>query len=59
MPKLSINPSLAASELPWGPRLSSDAMLRLTADWYAAQAGGQDMTAFTDTQIGQYQDLTP
>jgi CDP-glucose 4,6-dehydratase len=59
MAKLSINPGLAASLLPWRPRLSSDAMLRLTADWYAAQAAGQDMTAVTDAQIAHYQDLAP
>jgi len=59
MTRLSIDPGLACSTLPWRPRLSSDAMLQLTADWYAAQAAGQDIAALTDAQIAQYQDLAP
>jgi CDP-glucose 4,6-dehydratase len=59
MARLSIDPSLAGIVLPWRPRLSSDAMLQLTADWYAAQAAGQDIAALTDAQIAHYQDLDP
>jgi CDP-glucose 4,6-dehydratase len=59
MATLRIDPELAGTVLPWHPRLNSDAMLRLTADWYAAQAAGQDTAALTDAQIAQYQDLAP
>ncbi len=59
MAQLSIDAGLAGSALTWRPRLDSDAMLRLTADWYAAQAAGQDIAALTDAQIAQYQDLAP
>ena len=57
MATLSIDPGLAGTVLPWRPRLNPDAMLRLTAEWYAAQAAGQDIAALTDAQIAQYQDL--
>lgn len=57
MAMLSIDPGLAGTVLPWHPRLNSEAMLQLTADWYAAQAAGQDIAALTDAQIAQYQDL--
>lgn len=57
MAMLSIDPSLAGTVLPWRPKLNSDAMLQLTADWYAAQAAGRDIAALTDAQIAQYQDL--
>jgi CDP-glucose 4,6-dehydratase len=57
MARLSIDPCLAGSVLPWRPRLNSEAMLQLTADWYAGQAAGQDIAALTDAQIAQYQDL--
>jgi CDP-glucose 4,6-dehydratase len=59
MARLAIDPGLAGRVLDWHPRLTSDAMLRLTADWYAAQAAGRDVAALTDAQISQYQDLTP
>jgi CDP-glucose 4,6-dehydratase len=58
MATLSIDPSLAAKVLPWMPKLDAGAMMRLTADWYAAQALGKDMGALTDAQIAQYQDLS-
>lgn len=58
MATLSIDPSLAAKVLPWTPRLDADAMLRLTADWYAAQAHGKDMGVVTDAQIAQYQEIS-
>lgn len=58
MATLSIDPSLAAHVLPWKPRLDADAMLRLTADWYAAQALGKDMAVVTDAQITQYQEIS-
>lgn len=57
MATLRIDPELAGTVLPWHPRLNSEAMLQLTADWYAAQAAGQDTAALTDAQIAQYQDL--
>lgn len=57
MAMLSIDPGLAGTVLPWRPRLNSEAMLQLTADWYAAQAAGHDIAALTDAQIAQYQDL--
>lgn len=59
MAKLSIDPSRAGRVLNWHPRLDANAMLRLTADWYAAQSAGRDMAAVTDEQIASYQDLAP
>jgi CDP-glucose 4,6-dehydratase len=59
MARLSIDPSLAGKVLSWRPRLTTDAMLQLTAGWYAAEAAGQDILALTDAQIAQYQDLAP
>ncbi len=59
MATLSIDPGLAGTVLPWRPRLSPDAMLRLTADWYAAEAAGREIAVLTDAQIAQYQDLAP
>lgn len=59
MAKLAIDPSRAGTVLNWHPRLDATAMLRLTADWYAAQAAGRDMAAVTDEQIASYQDLAP
>ncbi len=59
MARLSIDPSRAGAVLGWQPRLTSDAMMRLTADWYADALAGRDMAAVTDAQIAQYQDLTP
>lgn len=59
MPKLSIDPARAMDVLGWRPRLDASSMLRLTAEWYAAEAAGQDMAAMTDAQIAQYQDLRP
>lgn len=59
MAKLSIDPACAARVLDWRPRLSSDAMLHLTADWYAAALAGRDMSKLTDAQIVRYQDLAP
>lgn len=57
MAKLSIDPTCAGTVLPWHAKLSSDAMLDLTADWYAGALAGRDMVTATDTQIAQYQDL--
>lgn len=59
MARLSVDPTRAGAVLGWHPRLDADRMLRLTAEWYAAQAAGQDMVALTDTQITLYQDLAP
>jgi CDP-glucose 4,6-dehydratase len=59
MAKLSIDPSLAGTALNWHPKLTSDTMLRMTADWYADALAGRDMATTTDAQIAKYQDLLP
>lgn len=59
MVALAIDASRAGQTLGWYPRLSTEAMLQMTAQWYAAQLDGHDITALTDAQIASYQDLTP
>ncbi len=59
MAHLAIDAGAAAGVLGWHPRLTPQAAVQLSADWYAAQLAGRDMIAETDAQIAQYQDLIP
>ena len=53
---LSIDPSLASRSLNWEPRLTGDAILRLTAEWYGSFIAGKNMKKITDNQINNYRD---
>lgn len=59
MPLLGISSSLALKRLNWRPRLGADQTIDLTAHWYSAWLGGQDMAALTDQQIALYEDIQP
>ncbi len=48
---LEVDSSLARAELGWAPLWRLDEGLDRTVDWYRAQAGGQDMAAFTRAQV--------
>lgn len=59
MPLLSIDPSLAIARLGWRPKLSAEATVALTADWYGHWLLGGNVVDETDRQIALYQDLSP
>lgn len=59
MALLGISSSLAMQRLNWRPRLGTDQTIDLTARWYSAWLGGQDMAALTDQQISLYEDIRP
>ena len=51
---LRLDPSKAARELGWQPRLGFEDTLSLTADWYVRWAAGEDPATITRTQIETY-----
>lgn len=51
---LRLDSTKARARLGWRPRWSLDQALAQTVVWYKAWAGGQDMRAFTLSQIGTY-----
>lgn len=51
---LKLDSSKARAELGWVPKLSLQASIRLTTDWYRAWLSGADMRSFTFLQIEQY-----
>ena len=53
---LAIDPGRAKEVLPWRPRLSAAEAIAWTAQWYAAYDRGEDMAAFTRSQIAAYQE---
>lgn len=53
---LRLDSTKAHVKLGWKPRLDLSSALRLTAEWYRADAEGQDMRAFTEAQIDAYVD---
>ena len=55
---LRLDISKAAHRLVWRPILDLDSGLQLTVDWALAARDGQDMHAFTLTQINRYQTLS-
>lgn len=54
---LALDPRRASAALGWRPRLSAEAMVAWTADWYAAWARGEDARALTEAQIAAYEAL--
>jgi CDP-glucose 4,6-dehydratase len=54
---LTLSSALAHRALGWTPKLKIADSLALTADWYRAQASGEDMLKFTEAQIAHYQGL--
>lgn len=54
---LAIDSSRARRRLGWRPRLSLHDAIRVTADWYAAQAGGMAAQELTSNQIRDYERL--
>ena len=59
MGRLAIDPSLASLSLNWDPRLTGDASLRLTAEWYGSFMVGKNMRKITDDQINNYRNAAP
>ena len=55
---LTLDCTKARIKLGWQPRLSFDGCVRWTADWYAAWDSGQDMSAYTRSQLAEFQNLT-
>ncbi len=51
---LSLDSAKAQSELGWRPRWQLLQALKATAAWYKAQSQEQDMWAFTQAQIGEF-----
>lgn len=52
---LTLSSALAERALGWRPRLDIDEALAWTADWYRAQAAGEDVRALSLAQIARYQ----
>lgn len=57
MTALTVNSDCARRLLGWEDRLAGPASLEWTAQWYAAEAAGQDMHAFTLDQIFRFSTL--
>lgn len=55
-PTLAIDARLAASLLPWRPRLPAAEAIQWTARWYAAFDRGEAMRPFTEAQIAAFED---
>ena len=51
---LGIDSRRAVAVLPWRPRLTAAEAIQWTADWYAAYDKGENMTAFTLSQIDAF-----
>jgi CDP-glucose 4,6-dehydratase len=54
---LTLSSALARQTLDWHPRLGIRESLSWTADWYAAHSAGENMLAFSETQIARYREL--
>lgn len=54
---LTLDCTKARIKLGWRPRLGFDGCVRWTADWYAAWDSGDDMAAYTRSQLARFQDL--
>jgi CDP-glucose 4,6-dehydratase len=54
---LKLDCSKARQKLGWSPRLPLDQALAWTADWYRAQADGQDLRALCHSQIASFERL--
>jgi len=53
---LSLDSTLARISLGWRPRLNFEECLEWTVEWYKRHAAGEDMEAFSLSQINQYLD---
>ena len=54
---LTLDCTKARIKLRWQPRLGFDGCVRWTADWYAAWDSGQDMAAYTRSQLFAFKGL--
>jgi CDP-glucose 4,6-dehydratase len=54
---LTLSSELAARALGWRPRLDIRESLSWTADWYLAHSAGENMAAFSKSQIARYREL--
>jgi CDP-glucose 4,6-dehydratase len=54
---LTLSSALAGRSLGWRPRLDIRETLSWTADWYFAHSSGEDMLAFSESQIARYREL--
>jgi CDP-glucose 4,6-dehydratase len=54
---LTLSSALAEGALGWRPRLAVPEALAWTADWYRAQAAGENMTKYSEAQITRYESL--
>jgi CDP-glucose 4,6-dehydratase len=54
---LTLSSALAENSLGWRPRLTVDESLAWTADWYRANAAGENMKKYSEAQIACYQAL--
>jgi CDP-glucose 4,6-dehydratase len=54
---LTLSSGLAGRSLGWHPRLDIHETLAWTADWYLAHSAGEDMLAFSESQILRYVEL--
>jgi CDP-glucose 4,6-dehydratase len=54
---LTLSSELAGETLGWHPRLDIRESLSWTADWYLAHSAGENMAAFSETQIARYREL--
>ncbi|WP_448147569.1 CDP-glucose 4,6-dehydratase [Labrys miyagiensis] len=57
MKALTVNSDAARQVLGWQDRLAGPPSLEWTAQWYAAEAAGQDMHAYTLDQISRFSSL--
>ena len=53
---LTLSSELAGRALEWSPMLGIEESLSWTADWYKAEAAGENMLQFTEAQLAQYQE---
>ncbi|HEV7610817.1 MAG TPA: CDP-glucose 4,6-dehydratase [Steroidobacteraceae bacterium] len=54
---LTLSSALAGRALAWRPRLDIRESLSWTADWYKAHSAGENMAAFSESQIARYREL--
>jgi CDP-glucose 4,6-dehydratase len=54
---LTLSSALAEQALDWHPRLDIRESLSWTADWYLAHSAGENMTAFSESQVARYREL--
>ncbi len=55
---LRLDSTKAKTHLGWSPRLTVEQAVKLTVDWHKAAAASSDMRAFSEGQIGAYEELT-